>query len=45
MKIRFYSYDDDLPLDKILCFCALNIVVKSVFKIIQKFIYITVNMN
>ena len=32
MKIRLDSYDDDLPLCKILKFSVLNIVVKSVFQ-------------
>ena len=29
--IKFDSYDNDLPLDKILCFPDLNIIVESVF--------------
>ena len=34
MKIRLDSYDDDdLPLNKILCFSELNIIVESVFQI------------
>ena len=33
MKIRIDSYDDDLPLGKILSFSVLNIVVKSVCQI------------
>ena len=33
MKIRLDSYDDDLPLGKVLIFSVLNIVVKSVFQI------------
>ena len=33
MKIKFDSYDDDLPLDKILCFPDLNMIVESVFQI------------
>ena len=32
MKIRLDSYDDDLPLGKVLIFSVLNIVVKSVFQ-------------
>ena len=49
MKIRLDSYDDDLPLGKVLSFSVLNIVVKSVFKtcktnIIHKFIYMSMNM-
>ena len=33
MKIRLDSYDDDLPLSKILSFSVLNIVFESVFQI------------
>ena len=36
MKIRLDSYDDDLPLDKILCFSDLNIIVEFVFQIKYK---------
>ena len=37
MKIRLDSYDDDLPLGKVLCFSILNIVVESVFQIKKKY--------
>ena len=37
IKIRFYSYDDDLLLDKILCFSVLDIIVESVFQIKDKY--------
>ena len=33
MKIKFDSYDDDLPLNKILWFSDLNILIESVFQI------------
>ena len=33
MKIRFDSYDDDQPSDKISYFSNLNIIVESVFRI------------
>ena len=36
MKIRLDSYDDDLPLNKILWFSDLNIIVESVFQIEDK---------
>ena len=36
-KIRLDSYDDDLPLNKILWFSNLNIIVKSVFQIKDKY--------
>ena len=31
MKIRFDSYDDNMSLDKILCFSDLDIIIESVF--------------
>ena len=37
MKIRLDLYDDDLPLDKILCFSDLNVIVESVFQIKESF--------
>ena len=37
MKIRLDSYDDDLPLNKILWFSGLNIIVESVFQIKDKY--------
>ena len=37
MKIRFDSYDNDLPLDKMLCFSDLNKIVESVFQIKDKY--------
>ena len=37
MKIRLDSYDDDLPLGKVLCFSVLNIIVESVFQIKNKY--------
>ena len=37
MKIRLDSYDGDLPLNKILWFLDLNIIVESVFQIKDKY--------
>ena len=37
MKIRLDSYDDDLPLNKILWFFDLNIIVEPVFQIKDKY--------
>ena len=37
IKIRLDSYNDDLPLDKILCFSILDIIVESVFQIKHKY--------
>ena len=37
MKIRLHSYDGELPLDKVLNFSVLNIVVISVFQIENKY--------
>ena len=37
MKIRFDSYDDDLPLNKIIWFSDLNIILESVFQIKDKY--------
>ena len=37
MKIRLDSYDDDLPLRKVLCFSVLNITMESVFQIKNKY--------
>ena len=37
MKIKFDSYDDDLPLNKILWFSDLNILIESVFQIKDKY--------
>ena len=36
-KIRLDSYDDDLPLGKVLCFSVLNIIAESVFQIKNKY--------
>ena len=45
MKIKLGSYDNDLPLNKVLCFSVLNIIVESVFQIVLKFTYMNVNMS
>ena len=37
IKIRLDSYDDDLPLNKILCFSVLDILCESVFQIKNKY--------
>ena len=37
MKITFDVYDEDLPLNKILWFSDLNIIVESVFQIKDKY--------
>ena len=37
MKINFDAYDEDLPLNKILWFSDLNIIVESVFQIKDKY--------
>ena len=44
MKIKFDSYDDDLSLDKILCFPDLNIIVESVFQIENEY-YPQIHIN
>ena len=49
MKIRLDSYDDDLPLNNILWFSDLNIIVESVFQIKDKyhpkFTFMSVNVK
>ena len=37
MKIKFDSYDDDLPLNKMIWISDLNIIVESVFQIKDKY--------
>ena len=37
MKIRLSSYDDYLPLNKILWFSDLNIIIESIFQIKHKY--------
>ena len=44
MKIRFDSYDGDLPLDKILCLSDLDIIVESVFQIGNEY-YLQIHIN
>ena len=43
MKIRFQSYDD-LPLNKILCFSVLDIIVESVSQIKNEY-YLQIHIN
>ena len=44
MKSRFGLYDDDLPLNKILCFSDLDIIVESVFQIENEY-YPQIHLN
>ena len=44
MKIRLDSYDDDLPLNKILCFSELDIIAESVFQIKNEY-YPQIHIN
>ena len=37
MKIKFDAYDEDLPLNKLLWFFDLNIIVESIFQIKDKY--------
>ena len=45
MKIRLDSFDDDLPLGKILSFSVLNIVVKCVFQNKNKYYYSQIHIH
>ena len=45
MKIRLDSFDDDLPLGKILSFSVLNIVVKCVFQNKNKYYYPQIHIH